>query len=63
MLLGPALDGERSGSGEEAGNDECDDEAWGDGQVGSSAQGQRDGHDERGCADLECCELAGRDSG
>ena len=37
MLLGPALDGEGGGGGEEAGDGECDDEAWGDGQVGSSA--------------------------
>jgi hypothetical protein len=35
--LGPALDGERGGGGEEAGNGESDDEAGSDGQVRSSA--------------------------
>jgi hypothetical protein len=37
MLLGPALDGERGGGGEEAGNGESHDEAGSDGQVRSSA--------------------------
>src|SRR5437899_2886054 len=62
MLLGPALDGERSGGCEEAGNGESDDEAWSERQMRFSAYRQRDGHDEGGCADLEGCELAGRDA-
>jgi hypothetical protein len=37
VLLGPALDGERGGGGQEAGNSNGDDEAGSDGQVRFSA--------------------------
>ena len=53
VALGPALDGERSSGGEEAGNGESDDEAGSDGQMRSSAQWQGDGHDKCSYADLE----------
>ena len=62
MLLGPALDGEGGGGGEEAGYGQGDEEAGGDGEVGFSAKGQGDRHDESGYADLEGGELAGGDS-
>ena len=62
VLLGPALDGEGCGGGKEAGDGESDDEVWGDGEVRSSAQGESDGHNERGYADLEGSELTGGDS-
>ena len=59
VLLGPALDGERGGGGEEAGNAESYDKPGSDRQMRFSASGQRDCHDEGGYADLESCELAG----
>jgi len=57
VLLGPTLDGKRGGSGEEAGDGERDYEPWGDGDVRSSAQWQRESHDKRGYADLDGREL------
>ena len=62
MLLGPALDGEGGRGGEEAGYGEGDEEAWGDGEVWFSFEGQGDGHDDGGDADLQCGELTGRDT-
>ena len=61
MLLGPALDGKGSGSGEEAGNGQGNDETRSNGEVRPSAQWQGDCHDNSSYADLESCELADGD--
>src|SRR6266567_7771921 len=62
MLLGPALDGEGSGGGEEAGHGEGDEQARGNGQIGFACQRQGEGHDDGGDADLKGSELASWDS-
>ena len=58
MLLGPALDGEGGGGGEEAGDGQGDEKTRSDGEVRPAAKGESDGHDEGGGADLEGGERA-----
>ena len=62
VSLGPALDGEGGGGGEQAGDGKSDEETRRDREVRLSAKWQRDGHDARRNADLERGELAGWDS-
>jgi len=59
VLLGPALDGEGGGGGYEAGDSEGDQKAERDGEVRLASEGEGDGHDDGGGADLECGQLSG----
>ena len=61
MLLGPALNGEGRGGGEQAGDGERDDQAWGEIEVRWAVQRKGDRHDDCGDGDLEGGELSDGD--